>query len=229
MTSFLYIIAHPEGWRKIGYAANPIKRLSQHQRHSGERLKGEVVFSCDDPIEKERKAHRALISHRIMGEWFNIDLQSAVDAITKATGLKEEPFPQKPTKISPDKKHLNALSNIEQIDILQSAFKSEDSCEIDLALDAVAHSRGMTMVALYPGESVPADFVRRMLDGENPLRLWRDYRALTQQGLADASGVNRAMIAQIENGTNIGSVETLSRLAVALSVTIDDLAPSPSA
>ncbi len=74
-----------------------------------------------------------------------------------------------------------------------------------------------------PGESVPTDFIRKMLDGESQLRLWRDHRGLTQQALADATGVNRVQISQIEKGNKTGSVETLKSLAVALKITVDDL------
>ena len=73
------------------------------------------------------------------------------------------------------------------------------------------------------GESIPADAVRRIVDGENPVRVYRDLRKLTQTALAAASGVNRVQIADIEAGRSKGSVETLRKLAEALRVTIDDL------
>ena len=74
-----------------------------------------------------------------------------------------------------------------------------------------------------PEESVPHAFVKRMLDGESLLRLWREHRQLTQTALAERSGVNRVQIADIEAGRKTGSVATLKKLAEALGVTIDDL------
>ncbi len=74
-----------------------------------------------------------------------------------------------------------------------------------------------------PGDGVDAEFVRRMLDGESLLRLWRDHRGLTQQALADAANVNRVLIAQIEKGRKTGSVDTLKALAGALEIAVDDL------
>ena len=74
-----------------------------------------------------------------------------------------------------------------------------------------------------PGEAIPAEFVRRMVDGESPLRVFRDLRGLTQAGLAERSGVNRVQIADIESGRKSGSVQTLRKLAEALDVAIDDL------
>lgn len=72
-------------------------------------------------------------------------------------------------------------------------------------------------------ESIPADAVDRLIDGESPLRVFRDLRGLTQSALSAASGVNRVQIADIEAGRKSGSVETFRKLADALHVSIDDL------
>lgn len=73
------------------------------------------------------------------------------------------------------------------------------------------------------GDGLPHAFMVRLIGGENPLRVFRDWRGLTQQALADASGVNRVQIADIEAGRANGSVQTLKKLAAALGVTIDEL------
>jgi transcriptional regulator with XRE-family HTH domain len=62
-----------------------------------------------------------------------------------------------------------------------------------------------------------------MIDGETPLRVFRQLRDFTQAGLAEASGVNRVQIADIQAGRSNGSVETLRKLADALGIKIDDL------
>lgn len=72
-------------------------------------------------------------------------------------------------------------------------------------------------------ESIPAEAVKRMLDGESPLRVYRDLRGLTQTALAKLSGVNRVQIVDIEAGRSKGSIETIRKLASALRVAIDDL------
>jgi len=74
-------------------------------------------------------------------------------------------------------------------------------------------------------ELIPADIVDRLLDGEPPLRVWREFRGLTQSELARAGGVNRVQIVDIEADRNSGSVRTLQKLADALEVTEDDLIP----
>lgn len=73
------------------------------------------------------------------------------------------------------------------------------------------------------GQSIPADAVKRMIEGDSPLKVFRELRGLSQMGLARASGVNRVQVADIEAGRGKGSVDTLKKLADALSLTIDDL------
>jgi len=98
MTGFLYVIAHPKGWRKIGRATNPASRLRQHQRYSGEILVGEAVFACDNSIDAERRALRSLAAHRIMGEWFDVDFKTAAKAVQVATqNAPLLPFPSAAT------------------------------------------------------------------------------------------------------------------------------------
>ncbi|WP_062227425.1 helix-turn-helix transcriptional regulator [Aureimonas frigidaquae] len=88
----------------------------------------------------------------------------------------------------------------------------------DLA-DIIAYDRAIA----EGGESIPAAYVKRMIEGEVPLRVYRDLRGLTQAQLSESSGVNRVQIADIEAGRKSGSVDTIRKLAGALSVRIDDL------
>jgi transcriptional regulator with XRE-family HTH domain len=62
-----------------------------------------------------------------------------------------------------------------------------------------------------------------MLDGENKIRVWREYRGLTVKALAEAAGVTPAYLSQIETGAREGTIETLKKLSAALRVTIDDI------
>ena len=74
-------------------------------------------------------------------------------------------------------------------------------------------------------ELIPAEVIDRLLDGEPPVRVWREFRNLIQSELARTSGVNRVQIVDIEADRNNGSVRTLRKLADALDVTVDDLIP----
>ena len=73
-------------------------------------------------------------------------------------------------------------------------------------------------------ELIPAEYVNRMLDGENKIRVWREYRGLTVKALAEAAGVTPAYLSQIETGAREGTLATLKKLSAALRVTIDDIA-----
>ncbi len=57
----------------------------------------------------------------------------------------------------------------------------------------------------------------------------REERGLSQQGLADASGVNKATINQIERGRRSPNLETLEKLADALAVEMGDFFPKAEA
>jgi DNA-binding XRE family transcriptional regulator len=92
----------------------------------------------------------------------------------------------------------------------------------DLA-DLRAHDRAAAKLAAGEEELVPAVYANRLLNGESPLRVYRDLRGLTQAAVADLAGVNRVTIAEIETGRKQGSLATLRALAAALNVTLDDL------
>lgn len=107
----------------------------------------------------------------------------------------------------------------EMITIPRAEYERLREAAEDLA-DLEAYDRAVAA----GGESMPAEYVKRMIGGESPLRVYREYRGLTQAALAERSEVNRVQIADIEAGRKTGSVATLGKLAKALGVTIDDLA-----
>lgn len=92
----------------------------------------------------------------------------------------------------------------------------------DLA-DLQSYDRAKAALAGGADELIPSDYANRLLEGENPLRVYRDLRGLTQATLAERAGVNRVTVAEIETGRKQGSIATLRALAVALDVTLDDL------
>ncbi|GAM11038.1 putative HTH-type transcriptional regulator [Geobacter sp. OR-1] len=65
--------------------------------------------------------------------------------------------------------------------------------------------------------------MRRELAGESPIKLWREYRSLTQQELAKKAAISKPYLSQIETGKRQGKVETLSAIARALDVPLDVL------
>jgi len=72
-------------------------------------------------------------------------------------------------------------------------------------------------------ELIPSEVVEALLDGENPIKVWREYRGQTQQQLADTAGISKPYLSQIETGKRKGTVDILSAIAKALNVSLDDL------
>lgn len=91
------------------------------------------------------------------------------------------------------------------------------------AADIAAYDRAVSRLASGQDELIPAEYANRIIEGESPVRVYREYRGFTQVALSEASGVNRVQIADIEAGRKSGSIETIKKLADALSVSVDDL------
>ncbi|MEA3336133.1 MAG: helix-turn-helix domain-containing protein [Chloroflexota bacterium] len=81
-----------------------------------------------------------------------------------------------------------------------------------------------TLEAIEQGEeTIPSEIVYAILDGANPIRVWRQYRELTQQQLSEAAGISKPYLSQIESGKRTGTTEVLSAIANALNLTLDDI------
>lgn len=90
--------------------------------------------------------------------------------------------------------------------------------------DAAALNQVMSRIERGEEEVIPAEFVDRIIDGENKIRVWREYRGLSIKALAEAAGITPAYLSQIETGVQGKTVATYQKLAVALRLTIDDIA-----
>lgn len=91
------------------------------------------------------------------------------------------------------------------------------------AADDLAALQAYDRAIAEGGESIPSDAVKRMIEGESPLKVYRELRGFSQVSLAKNSGVNRVQISDIEAGRSRGSIDTMRKLAIALDVTIDDI------
>jgi ribosome-binding protein aMBF1 (putative translation factor) len=72
-------------------------------------------------------------------------------------------------------------------------------------------------------DRIPLAVVKRLLDDESPIRVWREHRGLTQQALARAAGLPQSTVARLESGERKGTVAQMRRLAAALEITLDTL------
>ena len=91
---------------------------------------------------------------------------------------------------------------------------------VEDAEDAAAYAEA---VANDDGFAFPADVVHAELEGTHPVRAWREHRGLTLQALADAAGVSKPYVSQIEGGKRAGTAATIKKLARALGVPMDAL------
>jgi ribosome-binding protein aMBF1 (putative translation factor) len=67
------------------------------------------------------------------------------------------------------------------------------------------------------------DEAERLLDGESPVRIWREKRGMTQRALADATEIGPSYLAEIEGGKKPGSAVALRRIAQILGVPMEQL------
>ena len=74
-------------------------------------------------------------------------------------------------------------------------------------------------------ERFPLELVDRLIARENPIKVFREYRGMTQRQLARKVGVNAAYLSQIETGRRGGSSKVLRAIANALNVDLDDVVP----
>ena len=63
----------------------------------------------------------------------------------------------------------------------------------------------------------------RLLDGENPVKIWREKRGLSQRELAKAVGIASSYLAEIETNRKPGSDDVYRRLGGLLRVPSEDL------
>ncbi|MCR4298822.1 MAG: helix-turn-helix transcriptional regulator [Gallionella sp.] len=73
-------------------------------------------------------------------------------------------------------------------------------------------------------ETLSAELVARPASGENPLKVWREYRGFTLRALAAEIGISSAAVSKIETGKSQPAVATLNQLATILGCDMEDLA-----
>ncbi len=68
-------------------------------------------------------------------------------------------------------------------------------------------------------ETFPDEVINRLiLNEENPIKVYREYRGITQKQLADKISIQRGYLAEIETGRKSGSIKTLKAIAEALNI-----------
>ncbi len=73
------------------------------------------------------------------------------------------------------------------------------------------------------GFRIPAAVVNALLEGEQPVKVWREQRGLTQDALAAKAGISKAYLCKIETRKRVGALKTLRAIADALAVSVNEL------
>ena len=95
----------------------------------------------------------------------------------------------------------------------------------DLATVAAAEAREAALgKEKARADYLPAELVRRLIDGEHPVRVWRTHRGLGRDALAAAAGIAPSYLSEIETRRKPGSFGALAQIAAALCISLDDLA-----
>ena len=71
------------------------------------------------------------------------------------------------------------------------------------------------------------DELRRILDDESPVKVWREKRGLSQRALAEQAGVSPSYLAEIEIGKKPGSADALRKLSRVLAISMENLVSRP--
>jgi len=74
------------------------------------------------------------------------------------------------------------------------------------------------------GAVIPLDVVNRIADGENPIRVIREWKDITQLYLAHKTNIGQGYISDLENGRRKGTVAALKEIARVLDVPLGLLA-----
>ncbi|MBI1300078.1 MAG: helix-turn-helix domain-containing protein [Alphaproteobacteria bacterium] len=72
--------------------------------------------------------------------------------------------------------------------------------------------------------SLPDHVLNELAARQNhPIKVIRKYRGMTQNDLAEASGISRPYLTEIETGKKDGSIRAMKAIAEALEVSVGDL------
>ena len=70
---------------------------------------------------------------------------------------------------------------------------------------------------------IPMEVAERIADGENPIKVVREWREVTQLYLSHKTSIGQGYISDLENGRRKGTAAALNAIAKALDVPLDVL------
>jgi len=103
--------------------------------------------------------------------------------------------------------------------LVEKAEMAQDVEDYDSAKAALKHG---------DDELIPSEVIYAILDGGNPIKIWREYRGLSQHEMAENIGISVPYLSQLETNKRKGSLKVLSTIAKVLRVSLDHIVPSLS-
>ncbi len=98
-----------------------------------------------------------------------------------------------------------------------SFFSADLYCSILFFIEAIE------LTAQDTSERFPLALIERIASGESAIKVFREYRELSQSDIAARAGVSKQYISQIENKERCGTVKLLKKIAKILHVELEDI------
>lgn len=95
--------------------------------------------------------------------------------------------------------------------------------QAEMLEDIHSYDEAKNSIASGNEELIPASIVNALADGDNPIKVWREYRGLTQQKVAEEIGISIPYVSQLETNKRKASIDVMKKMALLLNVDIDDL------
>jgi DNA-binding XRE family transcriptional regulator len=115
-----------------------------------------------------------------------------------------------------DKPEWAVVPYADYIQLVEKAEMAQDVQDYDSAKAALEHG---------DDELVPSEVIYAILDGGNPIKIWREYRGMSQHEMAENAGISGPYLSQLETNKRKGSLGVLSAIAKALRVSLDHIVP----
>lgn len=112
---------------------------------------------------------------------------------------------------SPSGEQMVVLSK-EEFDLMAANQFDEDAETVRI------YRESMAVIERGDDIALPEAVWDRLEARESPVRVLRDFRAMTQKELAEAAGISQSYLSEIERGTREGTLSTIKAIAKALAV-----------
>ncbi len=102
----------------------------------------------------------------------------------------------------------------------------EDLEDLAAAAERLAHEEKVGK-EVARRDYLTGNAMKRILDDESPVKVWREKRGLTQRELAERAEVSPSYLAEIETGKKPGSAAALRKLSRVLAIPMENLVSHP--